>query len=68
METKNKVKVKFAGINFNGDECYVSETGIYFAKLSDGFYSLNSCPELGLEGIDGEPAHRIKDGCLEIIN
>lgn len=29
----NKIKIKFAGVNYNGNECYVSEKGSYLAYL-----------------------------------
>lgn len=68
MSNTNKVKIKFAGINFNGDKCYVTEKGTYLAYLEgDGYYVLNQSPEYGLVGIDGEPAYKIKSDNLEIV-
>lgn len=62
-----KIKIKFAGVNFNGNECYVSEKGSYLAKMDDTFYALNQAPEYGLEGIDGEPAYPVDPECFEIV-
>lgn len=63
-----KVKIKFAGINFNGDKCYVTEKGTYLVYLEDdGYYVLNQAPEFGLDGIDGEPLYKVKSDSLEIV-
>lgn len=65
----NENKIKFVGVNFNGDKCYVTEKGIYIAYLEgDGYYKLNQNPEFGLDGIDGEPAYKVKSDNLEIVN
>lgn len=63
-----KTKVKFAGVNVNGDDCYVSEKGSYLAKMDGTFYALNQAPEYGLDGIDGEPAYPVNPECIEIVN
>lgn len=67
METKNKVKIKFAGVNFNGDDCYVTEKGTYLAVMNNTFYRLNSAPDYGLDGIDGEPLYPVKKEQFEIV-
>lgn len=65
----DKIKIKFAGVNFNGEKCYVSEKGSYLAYLEgDGYYALNQAPDYGLEGIDGEPAYKVNSAMLEIVN
>ena len=56
----NKIKIKFAGVNFNGDNCYVTEKGTYLADMNGTFYRLNSAPDYGLDGIDGEPMYPVK--------
>ena len=63
-----KTKIKFAGVNFNGDKCYVTEKGTYLAYLEGcGYYKLNQSPEYGLVGIDGEPSYKVKSDNLEIV-
>lgn len=64
-----KIKVKFAGVNFNGNDCYVTEKGTYLAYLEgDGYYVLNQAPDYGLDGIDGEPAYKVDPDSLEIVD
>ena len=67
METKNKIKIKFAGVNFNGDTCYVTEKGTYLADMNGTFYRLNSAPDYGLDGIDGEPMYPVKKEQFKIV-
>lgn len=63
------VKIKFVGVNFNGDKCYVTQKGTYLAYLEgDGYHVLSQAPEFGLDGIDGEPAYKVKSDNLEIVN
>ena len=64
----NKIKIKFAGVNFNGDNCYVTEKGTYLADMNGTFYKLNQSPEYGLDGIDGEPAYPVKKEQFEIVD
>lgn len=63
-----KIKIKFAGVNFNGDNCYVTEKGTYLADMNCTFYKLNQSPEYGLDGIDGEPAYPVKKEQFEIVD
>lgn len=63
----NKIKIKFTGVNFNGDNCYVTEKGTYFAIIDNTFYRLNSAPEYGLDGIDGEPDYPVMKEMFEIV-
>ena len=66
---ENKVKIKFAGVNFNGDNCYITEKGTYLAYLEgDGYYVLSQAPDFGLDGIDGEPLYKVNKDKLEIVN
>ena len=62
-----KIKIKFVGVNFNGYNCYVTEKGTYLADISGTFYKLNSSPEYGLDGIDGEPMYPVKKEQFEIV-
>lgn len=63
-----KIKIKFAGVNFNGDNCYVTEKGTYLAVMDGTFYRLNSAPEYGLDWIDGEPMYPVKKEQFEIVD
>lgn len=63
-----KIKIRFAGINFNGDDCYITEKGTYLADMNGTFYRLNSSPDYGLDGIDGEPIYPVKKEQFEIVN
>lgn len=64
-----KIKIKFAGVNFNGYNCYVTEKGTYLSYMEgDGYYVLNQSPEYGMTGIEGEPAYKVKSDNLEIVD
>lgn len=62
-----KIKIKFAGVNFDGYDCYVTEKGTYLAKIDNTFYVLNQAPEYGLDDINGEPMYAVKKEQFEIV-
>ena len=62
----NKIKIRFVGINSQGNHCYVTEKGSYIALIGEDFYSLNQAPDYGFIGIEGEPYDKLKKECLEI--
>ena len=62
------VKIKFAGVNNNGYNCYVTEKGSYLAEIDGEFYALNQYPEEGFEGIEGEPNFKVDKNKLEIVD
>lgn len=62
-----KTKIKFAGINSNGNECYVTEAGNYVASIDNNFYFLNQNHEYGFVGIEGEPDYKVDKTKLEIV-
>lgn len=63
-----KTKITFAGINSNGNECYVTEKGNYLVLMDNDFYFLNQNPEYGFIGIEGEPDYKVDKTRIEIIN
>lgn len=70
-----KIKIKFAGVNERGHECYVTEPltkastkGIYLELLDDGYHVLTEAREYGFVGIDGEPGYKVKADSLEIVD
>lgn len=65
---KRKIKIKFAGVNDRGHECYVTEKGIYLELLDDGYHVLTEAREYGFVGIDGEPGYKVKADSLEIVD
>lgn len=62
-----KTKIKLVGVNVNGYDCYVTEKGTYLALMNNTFYILNSAPDYGLDGIDGEPMYTAKKEQFEIV-
>lgn len=63
-----KIKIKYVGINLNSYDCYVTEKGTYLADMDGTFYRLNSAPDYGLDGVDGEPMYPVKKEQFEIVN
>ena len=62
-----KIKIKFAGVNYNGYNCYVTEKGTYLADMDGNLYTLNQNPEYGMTGIDGECNYPVKKEQFEIV-